>query len=53
MSETKFSNRILRRFVETVTLELGTDQFNGMLSLAQLPSEWANANVFLKMDPLA
>jgi len=52
VSETKFSSRILRRFVETVTLELGTDQFNGMLSLAQLPSEWANANVFLKTDPL-
>ena len=52
MSETKFSNRILRRFVETVTLELGADQFTGMLSLAKLPPEWAKAPVFLKMDPL-
>jgi len=52
VSETKFSNRILRRFVETVTLELGADQFTGMLALAKLPAEWAKATVFLKMDPL-
>ena len=52
MSEIKFSNRILRRFVETVTLELGADQFTGMLSLAKLPAEWAKATVFLKMDPV-
>lgn len=52
MSEIKFSNRILRRFVETVTLELGADEFTGMLSLAKLPPEWAKATVFLKMDPL-
>lgn len=52
MSEIKFSNRILRRFVETVTLELGADQFNGMLALAKLPAEWAKATIFLKMNPV-
>jgi predicted hydrocarbon binding protein len=52
VSEIRFSNRILRRFVETVTLELGTDQFNGMLDLAKLPAEWAKATIFLKMDPV-
>jgi hypothetical protein len=52
VSEIKFSNRILRRFVETVTLELGADQFNGMLALAKLPAEWAKATIFLKMNPV-
>lgn len=51
MSATKFSNRILRRFVETVAVELGTDQFNGMLALSKLPPEWASPETFLKMDP--
>jgi predicted hydrocarbon binding protein len=51
VSETKFSNRILRRFVETVAVELGTDQFNVMLALSKLPSEWASPETFLKMDP--
>ena len=51
MSDTKFSNRILRRFVETVAVELGTDQFNGMLALSKLPPEWASPETFLKMDP--
>ena len=51
MSATKFSNRILRRFVETVAVELGTDQFNGVLALSKLPPEWASPETFLKMDP--
>ena len=51
MSETKFSNRILRRFVETVAVELGADQFNGMLALSKLPPEWARPETFMKMDP--
>ena len=51
MSEIKFSNRILRRFAETITLELGPDQFNAMLSLANLPAEWKTPDVFLTMDP--
>lgn len=50
MSETKFSNRILRRFVETVAVELGTDQFNAILGLSKLPPEWANPETFLKTD---
>jgi predicted hydrocarbon binding protein len=51
VSETKFSNRILRRFGETVAVELGTDQFNAMLALSKLPLEWAKPETFLKMDP--
>ena len=50
MNETKFSSRILRRFVETVAVELGADQFNGMLALSGLPTEWASPATFLKMD---
>lgn len=52
MSESKFSSRILRRFVETVTLELGADQFIAMLALAKLPAEWAKSEPFIKMDPV-
>ncbi len=50
MSELKFSSRILRRFSETVALELGADQFNAMLSLANLPAEWKTPAVFLKLN---
>jgi predicted hydrocarbon binding protein len=51
VSETKFSNRILRRFAETVALELGTEQYNGMLALSNLPQEWKKPAMFLKMSP--
>jgi predicted hydrocarbon binding protein len=52
VTETRFSSRILRRFVESVALELGTaDQFHTMLSLSQLPPEWAEPKTFLRMDP--
>ena len=50
MSNTRFSGRILGRFVETAALELGTDQFHAILSLSQLPEEWAKPETFLKMD---
>ena len=51
MSELKFSSRILKRFAETIALELGADQFNAMLSLANLPAEWKTPDVFLKLNP--
>jgi predicted hydrocarbon binding protein len=51
VTEAKFSNRILRRFVETAALELGTDQFNVMLALSKLPTDWAKSETFKKMDP--
>ena len=50
MTETKFSSRILRRFVETVAVELGADQFQVMLGLSNLPPEWAKPQTFQKMD---
>ncbi|HEU0297331.1 MAG TPA: V4R domain-containing protein [Anaerolineales bacterium] len=51
MSDIQFSNRILRRFGETVALELGADQFSAMLALVNLPAEWKNPQVFLAMNP--
>lgn len=51
MSETKFSNRILRRFAETAAAELGPDQFNATLTLANLPVDWKNPETFLKTSP--
>ena len=50
MSETKFSSRILRRFVETVAVELGADQFHAMLALSELSPEWAKPQTFVKMN---
>lgn len=52
MSESKFSNRVLSRFVETVGKELGSDQFAAMLSLSQLPAEWAKPETFAKTNPV-
>ena len=51
MSETRFSSRILHRFVETVALELGADQFHAMLAISKLPPEWAKPETFMRMDP--
>jgi len=50
VTELRFSNRILRRFIEAVAMELGIDQFSAMLALSNLPSEWAKPETFLRMD---
>ena len=52
MSEVKFPGRILRRFVETVEVELGVDQFHAMLALSRLPPSWADPQTFLKTNPV-
>jgi predicted hydrocarbon binding protein len=51
VTETRFSTRILRRVVEAVAAELGTDQFKAILSLSKLPQEWAEPETFLRTDP--
>jgi predicted hydrocarbon binding protein len=51
VSEIRFSSRILQRFIETVMMELGTDQFHAMLALSKLPAEWAKPETFMRMDP--
>jgi predicted hydrocarbon binding protein len=50
VTETKFSSRILRRFVETVAVELGADQFHAMLALSEMPPDWAKPTTFAKMN---
>lgn len=50
MSEVKFPNRVLQRFVETVSVELGPDQFSAMLSLTKLSADWAKPETFSKTD---
>lgn len=52
MSEPKFSSRILRRFVEAAAVELGTDQLNAMLALAELPVEWSQPAGLQRMNEL-
>ena len=50
MSEVTFPNRVLRRFVETVAKELGSEQFSAMLSLSKLSAGWSKPTAFAKMD---
>jgi len=52
VSEIKFPNRVLQRLVETVSIELGPDQFSAMLSLSKLPTDWAEPKTFSKTDPV-
>lgn len=52
MTEPIFSSRTLSRFVESTSMELGTGQFDAMLALSKLPSEWVRPHLFLKMDTL-
>jgi predicted hydrocarbon binding protein len=52
VAEAAFSNRILRRFAETVSRELGADQFPVMLGLAKLPADWSKPESFLSMNPV-
>jgi predicted hydrocarbon binding protein len=49
MSETRFPGRILYRFVEAAAAELGPEQFGGILTLSELPAEWAKPASFRKM----
>lgn len=50
MTEPLFSSRILSRFVESTSMELGADQFDAMLGLSKLPPQWVDPKLFLKMD---
>jgi predicted hydrocarbon binding protein len=49
MSETRFPGRILYRFVEAASTELGSEQFGAILALSELPAEWAKPSSFRKM----
>lgn len=52
MREPVLSSRILSRFVESTSMELGTGQFDAMLALSKLPSQWVRPHIFLKMDAI-
>lgn len=52
MREPIFSSRTLSRFVESISMELGTGQFDAMLALSKLPPQWVGPHVFLKMDAI-
>lgn len=52
VSESGFSSRVLRRFVETAAAELGADQFKAILALSKLPADWSKPETFLKLNPV-
>jgi predicted hydrocarbon binding protein len=52
MTEIAFSVRIMRRFVETLSSEIGHDTFSAVLSKAGLPKEWAISAHFSALDEM-
>jgi len=46
----RFSSRILRRFAETASLELGAETFHAVLTMAGLPGEWADPVTLARFD---
>ncbi|MDD2921712.1 MAG: hypothetical protein PHQ36_05435 [Anaerolineales bacterium] len=50
MAEVEFPARIMVRFVETLSTELGHDSLSAVLVKAGLPEEWAHHNHFAKLD---
>lgn len=48
MSEARFPGRILYRFVEATSAELGADQFEAILALSELPAGWGKPSTFRK-----
>jgi predicted hydrocarbon binding protein len=50
MSQTTFSSHIMRKFVETLSADIGHETFTAVLSKAGLPKEWAHSEHFSEMD---
>lgn len=50
MNEAKFSSRILGRFAETISTELGAEQFSAVLNMAGLPAEWTDIAALSKLS---
>jgi predicted hydrocarbon binding protein len=50
VSEPQFPSRILVRFIETATVELGADPFNRMLALSKLPLAWQQPDTVREME---
>jgi predicted hydrocarbon binding protein len=52
VSEAGLPSRVLRRFVETAALELGSEQFAVILALSKLPADWSKPETFRKLEPI-
>lgn len=50
MAEINFPGRIMRRFVEVLSAEIGHETFTSVLSKAGLPDEWAHPAHFSALD---
>jgi predicted hydrocarbon binding protein len=50
MTEVSFPVRVMRRFVETLSSEIGYETFSAALSKAGLPEEWADPSHFMALD---
>jgi predicted hydrocarbon binding protein len=50
MAEIDFPARVIFRFVETLSAELGHETLSAVLSKADLPKEWASATYFTGLD---
>lgn len=52
MVEIAFPSNVMRKFVETLSAELGLDTLSAVLSKAGLPEEWAHAAHFGALDDI-
>lgn len=50
MSQTAFPSQIMKKFVETLSTEIGHETFSAVLSKAGLPREWAHSSHFAALD---
>lgn len=50
MSQTAFPSQIMKKFVETLSTEIGHETFTAVLSKAGLPREWAHSSHFAALD---
>ena len=50
MTEIVFPARVMRRFVQTLSLEIGIETFSAAILKAGLPKEWAHAAHFSALD---
>ncbi|MBI5962831.1 MAG: hypothetical protein HY863_05105 [Chloroflexi bacterium] len=50
MAETTFPLRVMRRFVVTLSSEIGHETLSAVLSKSGLPEEWADALHFVALD---
>ena len=50
MSQTAFPSQIMKKFVETLSIEIGHETFTAVLSKAGLPSEWAHSSHFAVLN---